>query len=398
MSHFAKTLKELQEQHLYRELRAIDGPQSTVITHSGRDFINFSSNDYLGLANHPKMGKASVSAAQQLGTGSGASRLITGSFQLHEELEIASADFKGTEAALLFNSGYTANLSALPALTREHDVIFSDELNHASLIDGCRLSPARKTIFPHANIEQLDELMKKEASIRKLGSKFWIVTDSLFSMDGDLAPLAQLSELATRYQAYLYIDDAHGTGVYGESGKGLVDSLGLDKANPQLIQLMTFSKALGSFGASLCASREIINLLINKARGFIYSTALPPAVVGANLKALELVPQMVPERKQLWDNVSLLKSVLQTIFKNDKNHRLAPSQSPILPIIFGNEELALASSRHLFDEGLWAQAIRPPTVLAGTSRIRLTVTSEHTRHQIGKLQTALENLELKIGL
>jgi len=386
MSHFAKTLQELQEQHLYRELRAIDGPQGTTITHSGKNFVNFSSNDYLGLANHPKMVAAAVSAAQHLGTGSGASRLITGSFKLHEELEAASAAFKGTEAALLFNSGCTANLSALPALTREHDVIFSDELNHASLIDGCRLSPARKVIFPHANIEQLDDLIKKESANRKQGSEFWIATDGVFSMDGDLAPLVQLSALATRYQAYLYVDDAHGTGVYGDSGKGLIDSLGLDKTNPHLIQLMTFSKALGSFGAAICASREIINVLINKARGFIYSTALPPAVVGANLKALELVPQMTMERQQLWNNVSLLKSGIQT-----------PSQSPILPVIFGNETLALASSRHLFKQGLWAQAIRPPTVPAGTSRLRLTVTSAHSAHQIGQLQAGLAGLELKTG-
>jgi 8-amino-7-oxononanoate synthase len=381
LTFFEKGLSELEYQGLSRAVKDKSGAQGPRIIIEGKELINFASNDYLGFANNELLKEASLRAISQYGTGAGASRLLGGGTELHRLLEKRIASFKGTPKALLLNSGYTANVGSIACLMEKVDYIFSDELNHASIIDGCRLSRARVFIYRHKDTGYLEELLY---SIRNEEGRRLIVTDSVFSMDGDIAPIPELIRIAERYNALLYIDDAHATGVLGD-GHGSLRHFGISH-RPNVIQMGTFSKALGSFGAYIAAEEPIINWLINKARGFIYSTCLPPSVVGASLKALELIEKDKSPIERLWKNRELAIQIIK-----DAGLETGPSETPIIPILFKDIEDCLSFSSRLFDKGIYAPAIRPPTVKV--PRVRFTITAAHSEEDLKYLQKAIKEIK-----
>jgi 8-amino-7-oxononanoate synthase len=372
-------LQRLREQGLYRNLRRVEGEQGPMLMLDGREVVNFSSNNYLGLANHPALRAAAVAAIERYGCGSGASRLISGNMTLHEELEAKIATLKGTESALVFNSGYQANIGILSVLAREGDLIFSDALNHASIVDGCRLSRAETVIYPHSDLFRLeDELRKAPAKGRKL-----IVTETLFSMDGDEARLAEIVDLAERYGALVVVDEAHATGAFGPNGAGVVAKLGL--AERVSIQIGTLGKALGGFGAYVAGDKKLRELLINRSRSFIFTTSLPPAVMAMALAAIEILYKEPERRLALWHNCRALREALKRL-----GFSLGDSQSQIQPLVIGEAQKCMAFSERLLEKGVFAQGIRPPTVPAGTSRLRITVMATHTHEHIHKALKAFE--------
>jgi len=377
---FLRELEGLKENGLLREIKDRDraSPQGRLISIGKRHcLLNFASNDYLGLANHPAVVEAAKKALTEFGAGAGASRLLSGGTTLHKKLETALARFKGTGSALIFNSGYSLNTGLIPAVAAEGDALFSDELNHASIVDGCRLSRAKKHIYRHKDVGHLEELIKKSDARRKV-----VVTDAVFSMDGDIAPLNDLYALCKAEGAALYIDDAHGTGVTGK-GKGTLKHFGL-KPVPFVIEMGTLSKALGSFGAFLTGPKETVGWAVNNARCLIYSTALPPSPVGAALKALELVGTDGARIERLWANRDMLLSALQRLGLDT-----GESETPIIPVMLKDVQDALGMSRRLLAAGIYAPAIRPPTVKQ--PRLRLTVTASHTDEDIERLIRALNN-------
>lgn len=349
----------------------VESAQGPWITVEGRKVLLLCSNDYLGLAGHPALGTAACAAVERFGFGSGASRLISGTSVLHEELERRIAAFKGTESALLFNSGYAANTGMIPSIVGVGDVILSDSLNHASIIDGCRLSRAQVHVYAHKDVEQVEGILKKTAHAgRRL-----IVTDGVFSMDGDLAPLPELCSLAEKHDAVLMVDDAHATGVLGRNGKGTVEHFGLQGKVP--IQMGTLGKALGSFGAYVAGDGDVVDYLLNRSRSFIFSTSLPPAVCAASIAALDIV-EVEPERRaRLWHNRERFVQGLHGI-----GLRTGDSETPIIPVIVGDSEAALSAGTALFERGVFAPAIRPPTVADGSARIRTTVMASHSDEDI----------------
>jgi 8-amino-7-oxononanoate synthase len=380
-------LDNLRRASLYRRLRLIEGEQGPIVTVDGREALNFCSNNYLGLANHPALCAAAKNAIDRYGCGSGASRLISGNMALHEDLESKIAELKGTEAALVFNSGFQANTGILSTLVGEDDVILSDSLNHASIIDGCRLSRAKVIVYAHCDLEQLERgLRKSPAKGRKL-----VVTESLFSMDGDEAPLAEIVELAQKYGATVMVDEAHATGVFEPNGAGLVGKLGL--GDRVLVQMGTLGKALGGFGAYVAGSKALRELLINRCRSFIFTTAPPPAVMAMALAAVELV-QNEPERRQaLRNNCELLQAGLKSL-----GYSLANSRSQILPLMIGDAIQCMKLSDELLQRGVFAQGIRPPTVPAGTSRLRITLMATHTREHIDRALNAFNEVAAKLRI
>ena len=367
----SRELKALQDAGLYRRLRRVDGDQDATLTIDGREVINFSSNNYLGIANHPSLASAAKEAIDRYGCGAGASRLISGNMALHEELEAKLAEFKGTQAALVFNSGFQANTGILSTLVGEGDVIFSDALNHASIIDGCRLSRAKTEVYRHCDLGQLERQLKQAPS----GARKLIVTETIFSMDGDQAPLLGIVELAEKFAAMVMVDEAHATGIFGANGAGVVAKLGLGERVP--IQMGTLGKALGGFGAYVAGSRALRELLINRCRSFIFTTALPPAVMAMALAAIDLVRDEPQRRAALWENCRSLKHGL-----NGLGFQLGSSESPILPLIIGEAEKCMKFSDELLASGVFAQGIRPPTVPPGTSRLRITLMATHSAAQI----------------
>ena len=368
-------LQAIKNASLYRRLRRVENEQGPTLVIDGREVINFSSNNYLGIANHPALAEAAKAAIDRYGCGSGASRLISGNMALHEELERCLAKFKGTEAALVFNSGFQANTGILSTLAGEGDVIFSDALNHASIIDGCRLSRAKTVVYAHGDLNQLESALKQAASSRRR----LIVTETIFSMDGDQAPLSGIVELAEKYDAIVMVDEAHATGVFGNNGAGVMQKLGLGEH--VLVQMGTLGKALGGFGAYVAGSSALRELLINRCRSFIFTTSLPPAVMAMALAAIDLVEREPERREVLWNNCRLLASGLKKI-----GFPLAEVQSPILPLIIGGADDCMRLSEQLLARGVFAQGIRPPTVPPDTSRLRITVMATHTREHI---ETAL---------
>lgn len=368
---FEHELSQLEEKHLLRRLTVVDpscGPRTTV---TNREALHFCSNDYLGLAHHPALRQAAIQAMERYGFGAGASRLVSGTSALHQALENKIALFKGTEAALVFNSGYAANTGVIPAIAGEGDLILSDSLNHASIIDGCRLSRAEVRVYRHKDAGQVETLLKSGTNAkRKL-----IVTDGVFSMDGDIAPLRDLVSLSEKYDAILMVDDAHGTGVLGKTGRGAIEHAGV--IGRVHIQMGTLGKAFGSFGAYAAGSKELIDLLINRARSFIYSTALPPSVCAASIAAIDIVRQEPERRNRLWNNRDRFVKGLNSIGLNTGG-----SETPIIPIIVGDPERTKTASEKLLDFGVYANAIRPPTVPVDAARIRTTVSSEHTDDDI----------------
>ncbi|MBI4689303.1 MAG: 8-amino-7-oxononanoate synthase [Nitrospirae bacterium] len=372
---FRESLTSLKEKNIFREIKDRESPQGSRIIINGKRYINFSSNDYLGLANHPAVIKAVKNAISKFGFGSGASRLLGGGSTLHKELEKKTAIFKRRESALIFNSGYAANTGVIPALAEEGDAVFSDELNHSSIVDGCRLSKAKTFIYRHKDISHLKGLLKKVKARKKI-----IITDGVFSMDGDIAPLKDIYNLCLKLNAnslkpsvLLYMDDAHGTGILGD-GRGSLEHFGL-KPKSWIIQMGTFSKALGSLGAFVAGDKDTISWILNNARSFIFSTALPSCVIAASIASIKLIE----------DNPSLIKKLRINRERTVKGvlklgYDITDSETPIIPIKTGSIEKTLQLSRYLFKKGIYAPAIRPPTVKE--PRIRLTVTATHTDEDI----------------
>lgn len=373
-------LDQIRHNDLFRSTRLISGRQSARIMYAGRELLLLCSNNYLGLAGHPALAEASLRAVERFGTSSGASRLVSGTMELHELLESAVATFKQSEAALVFNSGHAANTGIIPALVGRGDTVFSDRLNHASIVDGILLSGARLVRYPHNDHRQLACLMDKHCG----KGRTLIVTDGVFSMDGDLAPLAELAALKHQHQSLLMVDDAHGSGVLGCQGRGSADLLGV--ADDVDIKMGTFGKALGSFGAYAAVSAEIRELLVNRCRSFIFSTSLPPAVLAASLAAVELVQSVEGDhlRERLHTNADFLrKSLLQSGFS------LPEGSTQIIPLITGQSKVTMHFSEALLAEGIFAQGIRPPTVPAGSGRIRFTIMASHS---LDDLQWAVERI------
>lgn len=333
----------------------------------GRDYLNLASNNYLGLTTHPRVVAAATQAIQQYGTGAGASRLITGHLAIHEALERVLAEFKQTEAALVFPTGYMANLGVITALVGPGDLVLADRLCHASIVDACRLSRATFRVYPHHDVGRLRELLTRRRAARRT----LVVTEGVFSMDGDLAPLPALWEICRAHGTWLLVDDAHGTGVLGATGRGALEQFHMAPAEG-LIQMGTLSKALGSLGGFIAGSRALIDYLRNKARSFIYTTALPPASAAAALAAIRVVQDEPQWRQRLWANVALWTDGLQRL-----GLPLVASESPIVPILLGDPARTMAVAHALRTAGIYAPGIRPPTVPRGQARIRTTVMATH---------------------
>ena len=372
---FDDELYDLERKHLRRRLRTVSSPNDPVITLEGQSVIQFASNNYLGLANHPTIKKAATDAIHHYGVGSGASRLISGTQTPHLQLESTLATFKGTEAALTFGTGYNTNIGIISTLVGSQDRILADRLCHASLIDGCRISQASLRVFHHNDTKHLTQLLSKKNKKQKT----LILTEGVFSMDGDIAPLSELVRLAAEFEATLLVDDAHGTGVMGATGRGTIEHCDIDPH--ALIQMGTFSKALGTIGGYVVGSTSLIDYLINTSRSFIYTTAPPPSMAAATQAAITMVQSDPARRARLWKNRDHVIQGLKAM-----GLQLSDTQSPILPIILNDPQQALAMTTKLLDHGIYVPAIRPPTVPKGTSRLRMTITSEHTPEHI---ETAL---------
>lgn len=381
-----RRLDALREQNLFRELRRVDSAQSPHIQIGGKPFLNFSSNDYLGLANDPLLQEAAIEAVKKFGAGSGASRLISGSLAPHHKLEEALADFKKTEAALVFSTGCAAALGTICALVSKEDIIVLDKLVHASIIDASRLSGAQLRIFAHNDLNELEEILKWAAKRVQSVSRphVLIVTESVFSMDGDFAPLQEIVALKEKYGAWLMVDEAHATGIHGAQGRGCTESCGV--AQDIEVQMGTLGKALGASGGYICGSRPLINFLINRARSFIFSTAPMPAAAAAATAAIRFVQSDEGEqrRKLLWQRVDQFNSKFKT--QNAKC-------SAIIPLMIGDENRAVETAAELRAQGVFIPAIRYPTVARGTARLRLTITASHTAEDVEKLGDALTNLK-----
>ena len=370
MTDAADRLEQIRAAGLHRKLRSVDGPQGPRVVLDGSEVLLLCSNNYLGLADHPRVRQAAAEAAERYGAGAGASRLVSGNMILHEKLERRLAGFKRTEAALLFGSGYLANVGMIGALAGRGEVVFSDELNHASIIDGCRLSRAETFVYRHADPDHLAWGLAQAGERAAL-----IVTDGVFSMDGDVAPLPQLVELARRHRCLLCVDEAHGTGAIGPGGRGAVAAAGLGGEVDVIVG--TLGKALGSYGAYACAREDLIDLLINAARPFIFSTAPPPPAVGAALASLALIESQPGVVEHLQRNAATLREVLT-------GHGLdtGRSRTQIVPVIAGDARLAVSLCERALEGGVFAQAIRPPTVPDGSSRLRLSVMANHRADEL----------------
>ncbi len=372
MRALAQDLSDLEARDLLRVRKLVGGLQGPEVLLEGRSVLCFASNNYLGLAADPEVIAASEAALREGGASAGASPLISGHMDAHETLEREIADWLGCEAALVFGSGYHANIGVIAALAHQGDAVFSDSLNHASLIDGCRLARATVRIFEHRDLADLEEKLEATEARRRL-----IVSDSVFSMDGDTAPLQGLIELAERYDAWLMLDEAHAMGIFGDEGAGLAASRGVGARVH--IRMGTLGKALGSYGAFVAGTRALIELLVNRARSYVFSTALPPAVLGAARAAVRIARTDGARRDRLWRNARRLHAGLV-----DSGFRLGPLESTIVPLVLGEPRVALAVAHRAMREGVWAPAIRPPTVPPGTARLRLTPIATHDDAQIDR--------------
>lgn len=382
----AAELESIESAKLRRSLRTIDSPQGIRINIRDRELINFSSNDYLGLANHPDLLAAGRQALDQFGAGAGSSRLICGTQKPHQQLEEALADFKGTQAALSFSTGYSAATGAICSLVSKGDVIILDKLVHASIVDAARQSGAQIRVFRHNDLDGLEKRLKW-ANEKHPAARCLVATESVFSMDGDLAPLLNIAELKDKFGAWLMVDEAHATGLFGDARSGLIQEFGISEHVD--IQLATLGKALGCAGGAICGKRVLIDLLINKARSFMYSTAPPPAMAAMACRALELVRGQEGEtrRQRLWAMVENLKTTLLEV-------GCAPGivRSPIVPLILGDEELAMSAAECLNEAGIHVPGIRYPTVAKGQARLRFTITADHTLSDLETLSSGLRGI------
>jgi 8-amino-7-oxononanoate synthase len=386
MTDVAARLEELRDRGLRRKLRLLSGPQGPRVLLGGRPVLLLCSNNYLGFADHPKVRSAAAEAAMRWGAGAGASRLISGNMEPHRNLESRLAEFKGYEAALLFGSGYLANTGTIAALAGEGEVVFSDELNHASIVDGCRLSRAETFVYRHRDLEHLDWGLR-----RAEGRPALIATDGVFSMDGDVAPLPELLELARRHDCRLMVDEAHATGAVGPGGRGSVAAAGL--SGEVDVVMGTLGKALGSYGAYVCASAETVEFLVNTARPFVFSTALPPASAAAALAALELLHSGPHRVERLQQNAAALRAALAA-------EGLDPgsSETQIVPLEVGEAERAMELCELVLERGVFAQGIRPPTVPEGSSRLRFTVMATHRAGELERAAKLVGGAARELGL
>jgi 8-amino-7-oxononanoate synthase len=396
-------LDALRAQGLYRELRRVDSSQGTHIQMGGRMFLNFSSNDYLGLANDPSLKEAAVRAVNKFGAGSGASRLICGSLAPHHELEEALAAFKNTEAALAFSSGYATALGTICALLGKDDIIVLDKLVHACVVDAARLCGAKLRVFAHNDLDDLEKILRWSSIPPSAGlsggtlkrelqpPRILVVTESIFSMDGDAAPLPEIAALKEKYGAWLMVDEAHATGIYGKNRRGLAEELGV--SDQIEIQMGTLGKALGASGGFICGSRTLMDFLVNRARSFIFSTAPVPAAAAAATAGVRLVQSSEGEkrRKMLWTRVQELQSQIGNTAPRVRSHK-SKMPSAIVPIMIGNERKAVEVAAALHERGIFVPAIRYPTVARGKARLRVTLTATHTTEEINLLIATLKEI------
>jgi glycine C-acetyltransferase len=374
-------------------LRVLDDEQGPVCTYDGKQVINLASNNYLGLCDHPKLREAAIAATEKYGVGSGAVRTIAGTMRIHMELEKKIAAFKGVEACVVFQSGFTANAGTVSSILGKEDFILSDELNHASIIDGARLSRAKIKVFRHKDVAHAEELLKE---IQNEPGRKLLITDGVFSMDGDIGPVDKLCDLADKYGAIMMVDDAHASGVLGRNGRGSVDHFHCTQRVD--VQVGTLSKAIGSLGGYVCGSRDLIDYLYHRARPFLFSTSHPPSVAATCIAAFDLL-ESEPERiERLWSNTTYFKQQLADAGFDVGGNTTPKSETPITPIIIGDGRQTMEFSKALFDAGLMATGIASPTVPEGKARIRTIMTSEHTRKQIDQALEILTSVARKMKI
>jgi glycine C-acetyltransferase len=393
LQHLAAQLNELKEKGTYFRLRILDDMQAPVCHYDGKQVINLASNNYLGLTAHPKLREAAIQAIKDYGVGSGAVRTIAGTMKIHMELEEKIAAFKNVEACVVFQSGFAANAGTVSSILAKEDFILSDELNHASIIDGARLSRAKIKVFRHKDIAHAEELLKEVAT--EPGRKL-LITDGVFSMDGDIGPVDKLSDLAEKYGAIMMVDDAHASGVLGRNGRGSVDHFHCHGRVD--VQVGTLSKAIGAIGGYVCGSRDLIDFLYHRARPFLFSTSHPPSVTATCIAAFDLLEQEPERIERLWDNTRYFKAELGRAGFDIGGVTTPASETPITPIIVGDGRRTMELSRALFDAGVMATGIAFPTVPEGKARIRTIMTSEHTRAQIDQALEILEKTARKLGI
>jgi glycine C-acetyltransferase len=383
-------LEDLKSKHLYFHLRVLEGEQKPVATFDGKEVINLSSNNYLGLTTHPKLRRAAIDAVRKFGVGSGAVRTITGTMKIHMDLEEQIARFKKSEACVVFQSGFTANAGTVAALLGKEDLIISDELNHASIIDGCRLSRATIKVFKHKDVADCERVLKESEN---WPGKKLLITDGVFSMDGDIADLPALCSLAEKYNCIMMVDDAHSSGVLGSRGRGTIDHFNCHGRVD--IQVGTLSKAIGALGGYVCGSRDLIEFLYHRARPFLFSTSHPPSVAATCQAAFDVLDSEAGERliKKLWSNTKFFKRKLKKLGFNT-----GKSETPITPIMVGDAAKAFDFSRELFSEGVLAMAIGYPTVPEGKARLRTIVTATHKRADLERAAEIFSAVGKKLGI
>ena len=393
LAHLSEQIADFKQRGTFFKLRILDNEQAPVCSYDGRRVINLASNNYLGLCNHPKLREAAIAATQRFGVGSGAVRTIAGTMRIHMELEEKIARFKNVEACVVFQSGFAANAGTVSSILGKEDFILSDELNHASIIDGARLSRAKIKVFRHKDVAHCEELLREIGN--EPGRKL-IITDGVFSMDGDIGPVDKLADLAERYGAIMMVDDAHASGVLGRNGRGSVDHFNVHGRVD--VQVGTLSKAIGALGGYVCGSRDLIDYLYHRARPFLFSTSHPPSVAATCIAAFDLL-ENEPERiARLWENTGYFKQQL-TDAGFDAGGRSTPaSKTPITPIILGDGRRTMDFSKALFEAGVMATGIAFPTVPEGKARVRTIMTSEHTREQIDQALDVFVTVAKKTGV
>src|SRR5436190_9573518 len=391
--YLSKQLDELKQKGTYFKLRVLEDEQAPVCTFDGKKVINLASNNYLGLTTHPKLREAALDATRKYGVGSGAVRTIAGTMKIHMELEEKIARFKNVEACVVFQSGFAANAGTVSAVLGKDDFIISDQLNHASIIDGARLSRAKILVFEHKVIAQAEE---KLASVKNEPGKKLLISDGVFSMDGDIGPLPALCDLAEKYGAIMMVDDAHASGVLGRNGRGTIDHF---KVHGRVdIQVGTLSKAIGALGGYVCGSRDLIDFLYHRARPFLFSTSHPPSVAATCIAAFEVLEQEPERIERLWKNTKFFKKELGNIGFNIGGVNTPASETPITPIIIGDGKLTMDFSRELFKEGVFATGIAFPTVPEGKARIRTIMTATHTAEQLQQALEVLNRVGKRMGI
>jgi glycine C-acetyltransferase len=393
LSHLTAVLEDLKARGTHFKLRVLDDQQAPVCHYDGKEVINLASNNYLGLANHPKLIEAALKATKELGVGSGAVRTIAGTMRIHMELEEKIAAFKNVEACVVFQSGFTANAGTVSSILGKDDFILSDELNHASIIDGARLSRAKVKVFRHKDVSHCEELLLEVAN--EPGRKL-IITDGVFSMDGDIGPVDRLADLADRYGAIMMVDDAHASGVLGRNGRGSVDHFGMHGKVD--VQVGTLSKAIASLGGYVCGSRDLIDYLYHRARPFLFSTSHPPSVAASCIAAFDILEQEPERIERLWDNTRYFQTELRGAGFNVGGVNTPATETPITPLIIGDGRATMEFSKALFDEGVMGTGIAFPTVPEGKARVRLILTSEHTREQLDQALETIERVARRMGL